>query len=56
MIDTARHFISPSNLMKIIDGMEAVKLNVLHVHWTDSESFPLYITSEPELTRTTAYS
>lgn len=39
MIDVARHFISFEELKKNIDAMEAVKMNVLHLHLTDDEGF-----------------
>jgi len=39
MIDTARHFIPLDNLKRNIDAMEAVKLNVLHLHLSDNEGF-----------------
>ena len=40
MIDTARNFMSTDEIMKIIDGLSYNKLNVLHWHITDAESFP----------------
>ena len=43
---TFRHF--PVPLLKtIMVGMAAAKLNVLHLHATDSESFPLVLASQP---------
>ncbi|KAI9002102.1 glycoside hydrolase superfamily [Hyaloraphidium curvatum] len=41
MIDTARHFMPVPVLKRMIDGMEVVKLNRLHLHLYDSQSFPL---------------
>ncbi|KAI9006482.1 glycoside hydrolase superfamily [Hyaloraphidium curvatum] len=41
MIDVARTFIPLANLRRTIDAMEVVKMNVLHLHLYDSESFPL---------------
>lgn len=43
MIDTSRHFATISELKKNILAMNLVKLNVLHIHFTDSDSFPVYI-------------
>ena len=40
MIDAARNWISVQTLKKIIDGLGYNKLNVLHWHLTDAESFP----------------
>jgi hexosaminidase len=41
MIDTARHFFPINDLKRTIDGMEVAKLNRLHLHLYDSQSFPL---------------
>lgn len=41
MVDTARHFMSLETLRTTIRGLSISKLNVLHLHLTDSESFPL---------------
>lgn len=43
LIDVARHFIPLSDLLLVLDAMEASKLNVLHLHLTDSQSFPLLL-------------
>lgn len=39
MIDVARHFMTLDGLKRQIDGMEQVKLNVLHLHLSDNEGF-----------------
>jgi hexosaminidase len=39
MIDTGRHFIPVSVIERNLDGMEAVKLNVLHWHLSDDQGF-----------------
>ncbi|KND03378.1 uncharacterized protein SPPG_02422, partial [Spizellomyces punctatus DAOM BR117] len=41
LVDVSRNYFSTTQLMKIIDGMAYSKLNVLHLHATDSQSFPL---------------
>jgi hexosaminidase len=41
MIDTARHFIPVKKIKEVIRQMQYSKLNILHWHITDSESFPL---------------
>ena len=35
--------------------MEAMKLNVLHLHLCDSQSFPVYLFSHPELAERSAW-
>jgi hexosaminidase len=39
MIDAARHFIPLDVVKRNIDAMEAVKMNVLHLHLSDDEGF-----------------
>jgi hexosaminidase len=39
MIDPARHFLTVAEVNKTIDGMSQNKLNALHLHLTDGESF-----------------
>ncbi|POS69301.1 exochitinase [Diaporthe helianthi] len=56
MLDTARHWFPVADIKRTIDGLSYNKLNKLHVHVTDSQSWPLEITSIPELTATGAYS
>ena len=56
MIDTARNFIPIGSLERMLDGMSHNKLNVLHWHITDSNSFPFYSTSFPQMTDYGAYS
>ena len=43
MIDTARSFIETHTLKKVIDSMMYAKLNVLHLHLTNGDSFPIKI-------------
>lgn len=40
MIDTARHFLTPAVLRRTADTMAGMKLNTLHWHMVDAESFP----------------
>lgn len=49
LIDSARHYLPLRSIKRIIDAMSWVKLNVLHWHLVDDESFPLYIPSIPTL-------
>lgn len=39
MIDVSRHFMPLNALKRNIDGMAAVKMNVLHLHLSDDEGF-----------------
>jgi len=39
MIDSARHFMPVDVIKRNIDGMAAVKLNILHLHLSDDEGF-----------------
>eukprot|EP01052_Picozoa_sp_SAG31_P053937 SAG31_NODE_14081_length_828_cov_1.063100_1_plen_166_part_00 len=40
MIDTGRRFLPMATIRKIIDGLAMNKLNVLHWHMSDSQSWP----------------
>lgn len=40
MLDIARHYYHPKDIKRIIASMSLMKLNVLHIHLTDDESFP----------------
>lgn len=55
MIDSARHFLSIDMILKTIDSMMYNKLNVLHWHITDTESFPFPLHSFPNITTAGAY-
>lgn len=49
LLDVARNFFPVPDLMRTVRAMAYNKLNVLHLHLTDSQSFPLELPSEPEL-------
>lgn len=51
LIDTARNFLSIDKIKRNIDGMASCKMNVLHWHITDSQSFPLEISRLPNMTK-----
>lgn len=55
LVDTARNFLPVETLERTIDAMAASKLNKLHVHVTDSQSWPLEVPSLPELSSKGAY-
>ncbi|HEX2560425.1 beta-N-acetylhexosaminidase, partial [Phenylobacterium sp.] len=55
MIDVARHFVSVETLKRQIDAMEAVKLNVLHLHLSDDEGFRVESRRLPRLTEVASH-
>ncbi|KAJ1448055.1 glycoside hydrolase superfamily [Pelagophyceae sp. CCMP2097] len=48
LVDVARHWLPPPLLLRTIDAMAAAKLNVLHLHLTDSQSFPVALEGDLE--------
>ena len=56
MVDTARHFLSLPSLRAVIDLMSYDKLNVLHIHLADDQSWPLVIEELPLLASRGAFS
>lgn len=55
LVDSARHFLPLSTLKSIVDGLAMIKMNVLHWHLTDAESFPFESKAFPMLSRKGAY-
>ncbi|KAI5956611.1 HEX1 [Candida jiufengensis] len=49
MIDSARNFLTMDSILEQIDIMELVKMNVLHWHLVDTQSWPLILKSHPEM-------
>jgi hypothetical protein len=49
LVDTARHYLPISTLQQHIDGMAYTKLNLLHLHLVDFQSFPFASTQAPLL-------
>lgn len=49
MIDTARHFETLASLRHIIDSLSYAKMNVLHWHMSDAQSFPFESRTYPKL-------
>ena len=56
MIDSSRHFLSVKVILRLLQAMPMVKLNVLHWLLANDESFPLSLGSHPELAQSTRYS
>ncbi|KAJ7862321.1 N-acetylhexosaminidase [Mycena leptocephala] len=56
MLDTARNFFAVSDIKRTIDAMSWVKINTLHWHVVDSQSFPLVIPGYTVLSQKGAYS
>jgi hexosaminidase len=50
LIDVSRHFIPIDALKRNLDGMEAVKMNVLHWHLSDDQGFRAESKKFPKLT------
>lgn len=55
LLDTARNFLSLSDIRKTLDAMAHSKLNTFHWHITDAQSFPLEIPSVPFFAQYGAY-
>ena len=49
LIDVCRHWIPPEVIKRNLDGMEAVKLNVLHWHLSEDQGFRVECQSFPKL-------
>lgn len=55
MIDSARHFLKVSSIQRLIESMPLSKLNILHWHLSDDESFVIQLSSHPELAESSAF-
>ncbi|PNY23560.1 Beta-hexosaminidase [Tolypocladium capitatum] len=51
MVDSGRNFISVNKIYEQIDGLALSKMNVLHWHITDDQSWPIHIDAYPEATK-----
>ena len=49
LIDVARHFLPLASIRSIIDSLAYVKMNVLHIHMSDTQSFPMQSKTYPKL-------
>ncbi|NWK55863.1 beta-N-acetylhexosaminidase [Verrucomicrobiaceae bacterium N1E253] len=50
LVDVSRHFQSKEEMLKLLDSMAMVKLNVLHWHLTDDQGWRPEIKAYPKLT------
>ncbi|KAL4916698.1 glycoside hydrolase superfamily [Aspergillus aurantiobrunneus] len=51
MVDTGRNFISVRKIYEQLDGMALSKLNVLHWHLDDTQSWPVHMEAYPEMVK-----
>lgn len=51
MIDSGRNFITLPKIYEQIDGMALSKLNVLHWHIDDAQSWPIQMSTYPQMTK-----
>lgn len=54
-MDVARAWYEPKDILRMIDALSYNKFNRLHIHITDSQSWPLEVPSLPELAKKGAY-
>ena len=52
-MDTARHFQSLRSIYTMVDSLPFSKINVLHWHMSDSQSFPMQSKTHPKREDTT---
>eukprot|EP00753_Platysulcus_tardus_P019726 PLAT7474.1.p1 GENE.PLAT7474.1~~PLAT7474.1.p1 ORF type:complete len:535 (+),score=242.67 PLAT7474.1:73-1605(+) len=55
MIDSSRHYLPVETILSVIESMAYHKLNVLHWHAVDAQSFPVVIPSRPKLAEEAAW-
>ncbi|OAA58220.1 exochitinase [Cordyceps fumosorosea ARSEF 2679] len=49
LVDVARHWYSVADVKRAVDGLAMNKMNVLHLHATDTQSWPLEVPALPLL-------
>ncbi|KAI9215933.1 glycoside hydrolase superfamily, partial [Blastocladiella britannica] len=56
LLDTSRHYFPEETIRSVVDGIAAAKLNVLHWHMVDAQSFPFSTQETRDLAAGGAYS
>ena len=51
LLDSVRNFLTVPKVKEQIDGMALSKLNILHWHLSDSQSWPLQLSTYPQVTK-----
>jgi hexosaminidase len=49
LLDVVRHWLPKADVLRVLDGMAAVKLNVLHLHLSDDQGFRVECRAYPKL-------
>ena len=56
LVDVARHFLPVEDLFAVIDGLAVLKMNVLHIHFSDDQAYRLPSAARPKLPSAEHYS
>ena len=56
LIDVARHFLPIEDLFAVVDGLAGLKMNVLHIHFSDDQAYRLPSAARPLLPSDEHYS
>ncbi|EKX37501.1 hypothetical protein GUITHDRAFT_78031 [Guillardia theta CCMP2712] len=56
LVDSARHFLPVRVLKDLLSSLSFAKINVLHWHLADTQSFPMQSRNNPELSRRGSFS
>lgn len=55
-LDISRNWIPPPDVMRTVEALAATKINKLHLHAADAQSWPLEVPAMPDLAKKGAYS
>lgn len=55
MLDTSRRFYKVSTIFSVLDVLAAAKFSVFHWHAVDDDSFPIELSSYPNITKGGAF-